>query len=260
MGDKIKLLEHGETHRALSLEQPIVIRLDGKAFHTFTKGMQKPFDPGMMEAMHESTKYIMAETHAHIGYTQSDEISLILNGNEIFGGRIQKLVSVMASMATAQFNSIIHKHYPQKGLAFFDGRAFNVPDLSWAAEVLMWRQEDAIKNSISMAAGRHYSHKQLHGKNGKEKLVMLEAAGAPWVNLPVDCQQGAFFQRVTEITDILPEHRQFHPGESHYQRTKIQKAEMPRLSGVDGPARTKLLFGQAKQEPELIRQLLPGGP
>ena len=115
-GDRMKMYEGIEAQRAFMPGLPICVRIDGRAFHTFTRGMQRPYDKAMADAMIETTKYLVQQTYACIGYTQSDEISLVLrdDAEPLFGGRISKLTSVLASMATAKFNEVIHKTYPEK--------------------------------------------------------------------------------------------------------------------------------------------------
>ena len=129
MGDRLKQLEGIEAGRILIPNLPICVRVDGRAFHTFTRGMKRPYDIDMSNAMIETMKYLVEKTDACLGYVQSDEISLILSDRKepMFGGRIQKLTSVIASMATAKFNEVIHKTFPDKPLAEFDCRVWNVP-------------------------------------------------------------------------------------------------------------------------------------
>ena len=168
MGDRLKYYEGIEAGRVLIPHLPICVRVDGRAFHTFTRGMERPYDIKMSNSMIETMKYLVEKTDACIGYVQSDEISLILSDvkDPMFGGRVQKLTSVIASMATAKFNQEIHKFYPDKPLAEFDCRVWNVPSRTEAANTILWREFDATKNSIYMAARAYYSDKQLLNRRG----------------------------------------------------------------------------------------------
>lgn len=160
---------------------PVILRLDGKCFSKFTKGLEKPYDRRLTEMMIEVTKYLVNELNAVIGYTQSDEISLILYNADpfseiIFGGKKQKLISVPASMASAKFNELRPEFLPNfktDQIAIFDCRAFQVPTLTEAANEILWREQDATKNAISMAARVFISHKQMQNLNGKQLQEIL---------------------------------------------------------------------------------------
>lgn len=157
-----------------------VIRLDGKAFHTYTSKSKKPFDTNLSEAMCNTTKQLCLEIqNVKFAYTQSDEISLILSDLDSeetalwYGGNIQKMASVSASIATAHFNRSF-KHTDGK-LAYFDSRVFKLESEDDVQKYLLWRQEDAIKNAITLIASKHYSAKQLHEKHSGDKIKMIEA-------------------------------------------------------------------------------------
>lgn len=168
---------------------PIIIRIDGKAFHTFTRGMDT-FDQVLMDTMAETTKYLVENIQGCVyGYTQSDEISLLLinysgiKSEPWLGNRIQKMCSISASMATLYFNKIfvdnIYKYdkvynpdskvsnYSRKiNSALFDSRVFNIPREE-VVNYFIWRQKDAEKNSVQTFARDYFSHKELHGLSGK---------------------------------------------------------------------------------------------
>ena len=186
-GDKVKAFESASAKVVLDEDQPMCVRLDGKAFHTFTRGLARPYDKRLSDAMVETMNYLVEKTDARLGYTQSDEITLIYfktapHQQTYFGSRVQKLTSVLASMATAKFNHEVTKNIPEKAdlFAFFDCRVWNVPTLQDAADVFIWRQDDAIKNSVSMAAYSKFSDKKLLGKSSKEKIQMLADVGIDW--------------------------------------------------------------------------------
>ena len=196
-GDRMKGYEN--VYRTyLPKRMPVIIRIDGKAFHTYTKGMEKPFDACLTHVMWETCKYLLQNiSGAKVAYTQSDEISiLITNYDKLtteswFNNNLQKMVSVAASMATAKFNEEIRGYYPAKDLALFDARAYVLPR-DEVNNYFLWRQADATKNSISMVAQANFSHKSLQGLNGgqMQDKLMLEK-GINWNNLHTWQKRGA---------------------------------------------------------------------
>jgi tRNA(His) guanylyltransferase len=187
----------------LTRRNPVIIRIDGKAFHSFTKGMQKPFDSVLSSSMIETCKFLCANVmNCKLAYTQSDEISLLLVDYERletegwFSNNVQKMVSVSASMATLAFNNAFNAlgkdTYPTKqGVAMFDSRAFSVPKED-VCNYFIWRQRDATKNSISSIAQSMFSHKELQGKNGDQKQEMIfQKSGANWNNYPAYQKRGS---------------------------------------------------------------------
>lgn len=254
MGDRLKMFEGIEANRILIPNLPICVRVDGRAFHTFTRGMNRPYDINMSNAMIETMKYLVKKTDACIGYVQSDEISLVLNDSKepLFGGRIQKLTSIIAAMATAKFNDEIHKKYPEKPLAEFDCRVWNVPSRTEAANTILWREFDATKNSISMAARSVYSDNQLLGKNSSEKQEMLWQKGINWDKYPVFFKRGTYARRVVmerkltpdELKD-LPEHHEARKNpDMVFTRSEIKEIEMPIFSAVEN--REEVIFDGAE--------------
>lgn len=179
-------------------------RLDGKSFHTFTKSFDRPFDHKLMKAMDEATLEVIQQVlpHAICGYTQSDEISVFVDERklesdkkeQIFSGKIQKLVSVSASAATAGFlSSLIKQGIQPRKLPLFDSRVFVLDSLDEVFENITWRRLDARKNAVTMAAESLFSSKELHGKSTPERITMLE--GTAYERLPEDFMNGRFFFR-----------------------------------------------------------------
>jgi tRNA(His) 5'-end guanylyltransferase len=157
----------------------VLIRIDGKAFHTYTRGLQKPFDKDLMDDMAETTKYICENIQgAKFGYTQSDEISILVtdyddnNTSAWFDNQVSKIISVSASLATSKFNSLRAKRGFIK-LAEFDSRVFIIPYKKEVVNYFIWRQQDATRNSISGAAQANFSHTELQNKNASEMQDML---------------------------------------------------------------------------------------
>lgn len=177
----------------------IALRLDGKAFHTYTRGLERPFDSLLMEAMDETTAVLCKEVSGTVlGYTQSDEISLFLDvkRNEgtmpWLGGAIQKIVSVSAAIATAHFNQIRTAQGQGEKLGYFDSRIMAFDSMETIDDYCAWRRADAIKNSTSMAAETYFPSKQLLSKNSEERRQMLEEVGKPWHDLPEGFRYGRF--------------------------------------------------------------------
>jgi tRNA(His) 5'-end guanylyltransferase len=177
--------------------------------------------------MVDTTKYLVENTHAALGYTQSDEISLCWNldleenpeAQYMFDGKFQKLTSVLASMAGAYFCRELGKRIPEKSeaLPVFDARVWNVPNLNDVYLNFLWRQDDCIKNSISMAAQAHFSSKELHGVGSEDKKKMLRLTGLPWEDEPRFFKTGTFVRRNSKWLEMSPEQlnqipEQFRPA------------------------------------------------
>jgi len=195
-GDRMKDYENAYRLQ-LPKRMPVIIRIDGKAFHSYTRGMKKPFDKELMEAMWETCKFLAQNIMGcKLVYTQSDEISLLLTNYDKltteswFNNNLQKIVSIASSLATAKFNEIMREKYPEKQLAMFDARAWVLPQEE-VCNYFLWRQQDATKNSISMVAQANFSHKSLQGIHGSQMQdkLMLEK-GINWNNLPVWQKRG----------------------------------------------------------------------
>jgi len=191
---------------------PVAIRIDGKAFHTFTKGFQKPFDSILMTSMQETTEYLCEHIQGCVfGYTQSDEITLILvdykklTSSAWFDNEVQKMCSISASMATMAFNKIFNdnvdeleminkadKYYSaiERG-AMFDARCFNIPKEE-VTNLIYWRQLDATRNSIQMVGRSVYSHKELYGLSCNEiQNKLLTEKNINWNDYPTICKRGS---------------------------------------------------------------------
>jgi tRNA(His) 5'-end guanylyltransferase len=182
LGTRMKDFYEDRNRTYLTRRTNTIIRLDGKAFHTFTKGFKRPFDEGLANAMDETTKYLCANIQgAKFGYVQSDEISILITDYDDvktdawFDYNVQKMTSVSASMATMAFNEEMAKLGITKR-ALFDSRVFQVPYEEEVVNYFIWRQQDATRNSISMLAQANFSHKLLHGKkvNEMQDMLMLE--------------------------------------------------------------------------------------
>ena len=263
LSDRMKFYERITAGQMLIPNLPICARLDGKAFHSWTRGLQRPFDECLQGLLDEVTAYLVEESNAIVGYTQSDEITLILyNGGNpesqiFFDGRVAKLTSVLASMATAKFNALVSHWLPEKcgRLAFFDCRVWNVLNEVEAVNCLLWREQDATRNSIQMAAQCHYSHAQLLGKNSDEMQEMLFQKGVNWNDYSSRFKRGAYFRRVTvmskfsaEELDKLPaKHEARRNPDLMIERKVLQRLEMPPLQKVSN--RVEVVFHGAEPIP-----------
>lgn len=180
LGDRMKGYE-GVPKRELMRRTPVIIRIDGKAFHTFTRGCAKPFDEKLSTAMALTTASLVQNVqNCVLGYTQSDEISLLLvdyksiDTDSWFGNSVSKMESIAASMATGYFNNFyMLLTGSNKKMAFFDARSFNLPK-DEVCNYFIWRQQDCRRNSISMTAQSEFSHRQLHGVNTRDMLTKLK--------------------------------------------------------------------------------------
>lgn len=245
LGDRMKKYEYiTRTHLVHRL--PVIIRLDGKSFHTFTRGFKRPFDEILISTMQDTTKYLCENIQGCVlGYTQSDEITIVLvdykklNSCAWFDNNIQKMCSIAASMATFAFNRFLEdnlnvfykqntifdltdvgyrvafleendeKHYDaykkavERG-AMFDARVFNIPKEE-VCNCVLWRQNDATRNSVEMVAQAHFSHGVLQNKSQSQMqdMLMLEK-GINWNDFPVHQKRGSCCIKVQGDEDKRP--------------------------------------------------------
>ena len=209
---------------------PVAIRIDGKAFHTFTRGFQKPFDEVLIKSMQETMKYLCENIQGCVlGYTQSDEITLILQDYKTlttdawFDYEVQKMCSIAASMATMAFNKFftqnvemvdnhpaygniskeeeaeaykeasyipIYRKALEKG-AMFDARCFNIPKEE-VTNLIYWRQLDAARNSVQMVGQAYFSHKELQNKSCSDiQDMLMEKYNINWTDFPTTQKRGS---------------------------------------------------------------------
>lgn len=194
----IRMKEYENVNRnKLVRKIPVIIRCDGKAFHTLTRRLRlMPFDDRFIDWMVAAAKFLCENVQGcKIAYVQSDEISLFLNDYEKietsawFDYNIQKLSSVSASMATHAFNKAMNFEVKNNTPACFDSRAFNIPKEE-VVNYFYWRQKDCIRNSVLTLAQSNFSHKSIQNKNVRELREMLNDAGCSWESLPIYKQRG----------------------------------------------------------------------
>ncbi len=202
LSDRCKWFEKNFSPEVMIPELPVILRLDGCNFGQFTKGLKKPFDERLTQLMVDLTKFLVKETNAIIGYTQSDEITLILYSANMDSavyndGKKQKILSKLTGKAVSFFNDRRKELLPDHNkLANFDCRIFQVPNLHWACNQLLFRENDATKNSISMLAQSKFPHKELQGLNGNQMQdkLMVEK-GINWNDLDMAFKRGTYVKR-----------------------------------------------------------------
>lgn len=192
LGNRMKKNYEDAYRISLTRRTPVIIRLDGKAFHTLTRGCDKPFDDIFNWSMQETMKRLCQEVQGvKCAYHQSDEISLLLIDTDRldteawFGNNLQKIVSISASIASLAFSNAYNKQ------GMFDSRAFNIPE-SEIKNYFIWRQKDWERNSLQMLAQSHYSQKKLHRKNKAAMHEMLHEKNVNWADLPPKWKNGTF--------------------------------------------------------------------
>ena len=236
LGKRMKEFYEARARTYLPRRTPVAIRIDGKAFHTFTRGFQKPFDEVLGNSMVRTMEYLCKNIQGCVfGYTQSDEITLLLidykqlNSEAWFDYQTQKMCSIAASMATMAFNKYfqeeVQKHIDntepifitdeeirlidtysravEKG-AMFDARVFSIPKEE-ATNLVYWRQLDATRNSIQMVGQANYSHNVLQGMCCNNIKTMLEVdKGIIWGNYPTRWKRGVAWKRSIGVDYDMP--------------------------------------------------------
>ena len=221
LGKRMKEFYEAVPKIRLVRRTPVAIRIDGKAFHTFTRGFEKPFDEVLGRAMRETMKYLCENIQGCVlGYTQSDEITLILidykklTSSAWFDYEVQKMCSIAASMATMAFNKFFIKEVEEwfsnqrpftteairlydlyrlksETGAMFDARVFNIPKEE-VANLIYWRQLDATRNSIQMVGQANFSHKELQNKSCNQIQDMLfQERDINWNDFPTHLKRGS---------------------------------------------------------------------
>jgi tRNA(His) guanylyltransferase len=225
LGDRMKEFYENRTRTYLPRRTYTIIRIDGKAFHTYTRGLKRPFDEGLIQDMNETTKFLCQNVQGvKLGYVQSDEISLVLtdfenlNTSAWFDGNIQKIVSIGASLSTSRFNQIRLARYMEEAgivvipedirnykMAQFDARTYSIPSRKEVINYLIWRQQDATRNSIQSVAQSLYSHKQLNGKDGDELQELIFQKGQNWNSYPIGQKRSRMILKSYTLVDSTKE-------------------------------------------------------
>lgn len=229
IGDRMKQFYENRTCFFLPRRTYTIIRVDGKAFHTYTKGLEQPFDAGLIEDIDATASYLCKNIQgAKFAFVQSDEISILLTDfdkidtDAWFDGNIRKMASVAASLATSKFNQLRQLRYikakfdegitnityrwmellSKLKVAEFDARVFIIPCDYEVENYFIWRQQDAVRNSISSVALSLYSHKELEGVNGNRKQEMIFLKGINWNDYAPKLKRGRFIQKLPFATEM----------------------------------------------------------
>jgi tRNA(His) 5'-end guanylyltransferase len=200
LGDRMKRNYESRQRFYLTRRTPVVVRVDGRAFHTLTKGLRKPFDEKFIDAMILAAYHVFGEAQGcKIAYVQSDEASFVLTDYDDlqtqawFDYNKSKIESVSAALMSVAFGRAL-RLMNVKELAVFDARAFNVPE-NEVANYLVWRAKDWHRNSVQMLAQSHFTHRELQGRNISQCLTMLDAIGRSWDRLNEVEKNGTFLVR-----------------------------------------------------------------
>lgn len=234
LGDRMKSYE-AVYSQVLPERTPVIVRIDGKAFHTVTRGLNKPWDYRIATAMKATALSLLSGMqNAVVGYTQSDEISILM-ANYInpetqswFGNKVQKIASVAASIATLTFNKTIDEEIRDRDY-LFDARVFAVP-LEDVKRYFIWRHMDARRNSISSLARCYFSHKELQGKKTSEMLSMMRECGVDWHSVHSHYRYGVLITKNMEEGTF-----NLHGQTPDLVKTDIfdQYTQLPVLTGVN---------------------------
>jgi len=234
LGDRMKHYYENVFKQRLPRRMPLVLRIDGKAFHTYTKGCKKPFDENLTRLMDELALYLCQNIQdAQLAYVQSDEISIFvhdyksLKSEAYFDKEIQKICSIVSGMASAKFTmnswkifapakfSIEDQIMSYQKLAVFDTRCFVLPE-NELCNYFIWRQQDATRNSIQMVARSLYSHSECNNKNQSDLQEMIHQKGQNWNDTPTGFKRGRCIYK-KKIT-VEPEPN--YDGRDHFDRMK----------------------------------------
>lgn len=268
LAERMKMYEESTTSTKLMAKLPICIRLDGNNFSKFTSDLtahKKPFDERLSNLMIDTTKYLVELTGAKMGYTQSDEITLLLYSDNIesetyLNRRLFKIETILSAKCSVYFNSKLEEYLPHKKdeLPVFDCRVWNVPNKEEGANVFLWRERDCVKNSISMAAQSRFSHKRIEGVNGSDKIAMLLEKGIDYNDYPDFFKRGSYIQRKTELKKLsideietLPlKHKARENPNLIIERSSYNNIDMPDFNTVTN--KTNVIFNGEEPETETI--------
>lgn len=213
IGDRMKRYERA-AKTSLTWRLPVIVRIDGRAFHTYTRDCERPFDEFLIAAMDACAIAVCEEAQgAALAYVQSDEISVLLHGyrrldsQPWFDNEVQKIVSISASIAAAEMTARSPSIFRgEMKRANFDARVFVLPEAE-VCNYFIWRQQDATRNAIQMMAHALYSHTALHGKNASDMQEMLFQKGVNFNDAPARHKRGRCVVRAIYEHDGVARHR-----------------------------------------------------
>lgn len=222
LGNRMKAHEH-RTRHVLPRRSWTLVRVDGRAFHSYTRGLERPFDAAFAADMDAVAADLVKDiSGAAFAYVQSDEISVLVTDfatattEPWFGGVTAKITSLTAARATATLNQLRPPADTGK-VALFDSRVFTLPNPVEVANYFVWRQRDAIKNSVAMAAQAHFSHRRLQGLHTDQLRGLLASeAGTRWEDYPDGFKYGRVVVRVPRTETVTWVHKR--TGEQHTEQ------------------------------------------
>jgi len=221
LGDRMKSAYEDRTRYLLPLRNYTIIRVDGKAFHSYVRGLIKPFDDGLINDMDATAAYLCKNIMgAKFAFVQSDEISILLTDFDSittqswFDNNLQKMCSVSASMATRSFNEARLKRLGIENMkwAEFDSRVFQISQKTEVINYFIWRQQDTTRNSISSVAQSLYSHKELNGKNSEQLQELIFQKGVNWNDYAPKYKRGRLIIKETYLKELDENSKQFKTG------------------------------------------------
>jgi tRNA(His) 5'-end guanylyltransferase len=244
VGDRMKRYE-ASFQPLLIPNMPVIVRVDGRAFHTLTRRFERPFDQKLIGSMVYATRNTAIDMAGfELAYTQSDEASFMLSDQASheaqawFGNNLSKLVSIIASTFTMRFNQCMYHTYERWEPATFDARAFNIPRED-APNYFLWRQRDWERNSLQMLARTHFSHKDLHEKGREAIHEMLHEVGVNWADLSPQLKNGTYIlQSGNAESDVLPKYDAIKAlmALSQAEERIAQATRIPPILVSDAPA------------------------
>jgi tRNA(His) 5'-end guanylyltransferase len=268
LGERMKGQYEHRTRFFVPRRTYTIIRLDGKAFHTYTRGLTKPFDVNLYEDMDKAIIAMLPHIQGAVfAYTQSDEISVLVTDFALpttsawFDGNIQKMASVSSSIITAEFNKFrwdryIHKQSMEllsreNTTAYFDSRIFTIPDRTEVMNYFIWRNQDCSRNAVSMVAQSQFSHKELQGKSTPMMQEMLfTQKGINWSEYDEALKNGR----------LIVKESYFHNAIYNVDVPVNKDGITVCGPGVDGPARTRWASKPAwkfTQDKEKLMEMIP---
>ncbi len=259
LGDRMKADYENRTRFLLPRRTYTLIRVDGKSFHRYTRGCARPFDTGLMEDMDTAALALCENIEgAQFAFVQSDEISVLVTDfgstqtEAWFNSSVQKLASLSASLATAHFNAARVRRTPDAELAYFDSRAFTIPDSMEVENYFIWRQQDATRNSVSMTAQAHFPHGRLQGVSVDQMQEMLwSEKNLNWNDLPGGFKRGRCIVRRRVIRDV--EYQDKRTGETRtvigVERRVWEQAVPPVFTRERDWLRAQIPQAQSEKEP-----------
>lgn len=252
LSNRMKEYEENFTKQKLIKNVPVISRLDGEKFSSFTSSLKKPYDQRLSDLMVEITKYLLDFTGADMAYTVSDEISLIWSGRNdmIYDGKVFKINSKLASKASVKFNYLMKEYLPEKygKEVIFDCRTFNIPE-NEVFNYFIFREKDGTRNSITMAARSLYSHDSLENVNSSEKQELLFKKGINWNDYTVHFKRGLYFKKYRKMIQFSKEELERLP-EKHeakknpnllYERKVIENVKIEPILSLNLEEKKELL-------------------